>query len=56
MQNFSNCPACGYTRGFHVSFQTDERGHRIVLICPSCVAKFDVGWVVGGLADEVEQL
>ena len=56
MEDFSSCPACGYTRGFHVSFQSEQRGNRIVLICPSCVARYDVGWLVSGLNEQAQQL
>lgn len=41
---FRICPACGYERGFHVSFLRDDDEHRIVLICPNCGARRDVGW------------
>ena len=39
------CPECDYTNGFHVSFVRDEDGKlKIVLLCPSCSAAFDIGW------------
>ncbi|UEC41827.1 MAG: hypothetical protein METHAR1v1_80011 [Methanothrix sp.] len=38
------CAACGYERGFHVSFLRDGAEYRIVLICPNCGARYDVGW------------
>jgi ribosomal protein S27AE len=42
------CPGCGYARGFHVSFisdisEDDGKHHRLVLICPDCGARYDVG-------------
>ncbi|OPY35553.1 MAG: hypothetical protein A4E35_02378 [Methanoregula sp. PtaU1.Bin051] len=52
----NTCPACGYRRGFHISFVTVTPGsggtpyrstrevHRIILICPECGARFDPGW------------
>lgn len=40
---FRVCPACGYERGFHVSFLRDGADYRIVLICPNCGARRDVG-------------
>jgi hypothetical protein len=51
------CPSCGYDRGFHVSFQnlnartgepvkSTRDVYRIVLICPECGARFDIGWKV----------
>ncbi|KKN70361.1 hypothetical protein LCGC14_0431610 [marine sediment metagenome] len=43
------CPECDYTNGFHVSFVRRESGGvRIVLICPSCSARFDVDWAMAG--------
>lgn len=42
---FRTCSVCGYDQGFHVSFQ--EKGSKaahIVLICPQCGARFDIGW------------
>jgi hypothetical protein len=43
-----NCPGCGYTDGFHVSFQEDAAsGHwEIVLICPQCHRKYRMGWKI----------
>jgi predicted RNA-binding Zn-ribbon protein involved in translation (DUF1610 family) len=50
------CPACGYQLGFHTSFikadGTDVSTHaglageiyHIILICPECGARYDVGW------------
>ena len=47
-EEFRACTACDYTNGFHVSFvgrKTDGgRGVTIVLICPSCGARYDVDW------------
>jgi hypothetical protein len=51
------CPACGYDRGFHTSFvRTGPDGntpvtstreiHRVILICPECGARYDVGWQI----------
>jgi len=56
MKDFSVCPSCGYSKGFHVSFRAEAQGPRIVLICPSCAAHYDVGWQVSGLADAVEKV
>ena len=53
----SVCPACGYALGFHTSFISEnaEKGnpvkstretYRVILICPECGARFDVGWRV----------
>ncbi len=41
------CPECGYEDGFHTSFvrQTKEQC-KIILICPSCHARFDPDWMV----------
>lgn len=49
------CPDCGYERGFHTSFVNagPDRGipgmfprevFRVILICPECGARYDVGW------------
>jgi DNA-directed RNA polymerase subunit RPC12/RpoP len=50
------CPACGYRLGFHISFLNINAGNdpvpvrstqevfRIILVCPDCGARYDVGW------------
>ena len=49
------CPACGYALGFHTSFvnvsankdnpiKSTRETWRVILICPECGARFDVGW------------
>ena len=38
------CPDCDYTNGFHVTFVPGDDGMKIILVCPSCSARFDVGW------------
>ena len=43
-EKFRVCASCGYERGFHVSFLRDGEEQRIVLICPNCGARYDVGW------------
>jgi predicted RNA-binding Zn-ribbon protein involved in translation (DUF1610 family) len=55
-QELHVCPACGYEYGFHTSFldvnattggikvKVTNRVFKIVLICPECGARFDVGW------------
>jgi len=54
---FHICPACGYALGFHTSFigmNADEDNpikstrevYRVILICPECGARYDVGWRV----------
>ncbi len=51
------CPACGYEYGFHTSFLRVDSGknspvkstrevYRVILICPECGARYDVGWRV----------
>ena len=45
MQEFRLCPACGYGRGFHVWLRQEDDAFRIGLICPSCGASYDLGWV-----------
>jgi len=51
MDEFRVCPSCGYGRGFHVWLRQEGEAFRIGLICPSCGASYDVGWLtrdVGG--------
>jgi hypothetical protein len=43
-EEFRICPQCGYELGFHSSFLRSEQGYRIILICPECGARYDVGW------------
>ena len=43
---FRTCDNCGYDRGFHSSFLEDGENHIVVLICPECGAKYNVGWEV----------
>jgi uncharacterized protein with PIN domain len=51
------CPACGYELGFHTSFLKLNAGkdfrvkstrevYQVILICPECGARYDVGWRV----------
>ncbi|MBW1698368.1 MAG: hypothetical protein JRK26_16385 [Deltaproteobacteria bacterium] len=42
------CPVCNYTDGFHVSFNMEAGSNlaEIVLICPSCHRRFNIGWKV----------
>ncbi len=42
------CPGCGYTDGFHVSFQQDAASGQweIVLICPQCHRRYRMGWKI----------
>jgi hypothetical protein len=51
------CPACGYELGFHTSFLKLNAGkdspvkstrevYHVILICPECGARYDVGWRV----------
>lgn len=44
MQEFRQCPACGYGRGFHVSFKDAKKGMNIGLVCPSCGRSYDIDW------------
>jgi hypothetical protein len=43
-EEFRICPQCGYELGFHSSFLRSGEGYRIILICPECGARYDVGW------------
>ena len=51
------CLSCGYGRGFHTSFlnvnstrdnpvKSTREVYRVILICPECGARYDVGWRV----------
>ncbi len=46
--DFTTCGACGYGRGFHASFipRQDRDSLVLILVCPSCGARFDIGQVV----------
>lgn len=50
-EEFRVCPSCGYERGFHSSFLRAGESHKIILICPNCGARYDVGWMMG---DEIK--
>lgn len=41
---FRVCRNCSYELGFHYSFLPEEKAHKIILICPNCGARYDVGW------------
>jgi uncharacterized Zn finger protein len=43
-EEFRVCPQCSYGLGFHSSLVRSEKGYRIILICPDCGARYDVGW------------
>ncbi len=54
---FRICPSCRYELGFHTSFlgtnadkdnpvKSTREVYRVILICPECGARFDVGWRV----------
>jgi hypothetical protein len=54
---FHLCPECGYGLGFHTSFLKLNAGkdspvkstrevYQVILICPECGARYDVGWRV----------
>jgi len=46
-RELSSCPDCGYNTGFHVGFRRRERMLQVVLICPSCRARFEAGeWAI----------
>ncbi len=51
------CPVCGYELGFHTSFLKLNAGkdspvkstrevYQVILLCPECGARYDVGWRV----------
>ena len=43
---FRKCDVCGYDRGFHSSFVKNGEKHRVILICPECGTRYDVGWMI----------
>lgn len=47
-EEFRVCPECGYEDGFHSSFipQGEGKQLQLVLICPSCSARYDIGRTV----------
>ena len=60
---FRICPACGYELGFHTSFLKLNAGkdfpvkstrevYQVILLCPECGARYDVGWRVSFTASE----
>jgi hypothetical protein len=62
-EEFRVCPACGYDYGFHTSFLRADAGknspvkstrevYRVILICPECGARYDVGWRVSFAGSE----
>jgi uncharacterized protein with PIN domain len=51
------CPSCRYELGFHTSFLKVNAGknspvkstrdlYQVILVCPECGARYDVGWRV----------
>lgn len=48
------CSSCGYALGFHTSFlsatgrdnpiKSTREVYRVILICPECGARYDIGW------------
>ena len=55
VDDLHTCPACGYALGFHTSFvnasanrdnpiKSTRETWRVILICPECGARYDVGW------------
>jgi predicted RNA-binding Zn-ribbon protein involved in translation (DUF1610 family) len=57
------CPACGYEYGFHTSFLRVNAGkdspvkstrevYQVILPCPECGARYDVGWRVSFMETE----
>jgi len=46
-QELSSCPGCGYDAGFHVAFRRKGRMLEVILVCPSCRARFRTGdWAI----------
>jgi uncharacterized protein YbaR (Trm112 family) len=47
---FHICPVCQYGLGFHSSFHKKEGNTAtVILICPNCGARFDIGMSVDRL-------
>ncbi|MGA2913435.1 MAG: hypothetical protein ABSE07_07960 [Methanoregula sp.] len=62
-EEFRVCPACGYDYGFHTSFlkvdaskkspvRSTREVFKVILICPECGARYDVGWRVSDTGSE----
>lgn len=45
-EEFRICPSCGYELGFHSSFLKENSKYRVILICPACGARYDIGWEI----------
>jgi transcription elongation factor Elf1 len=47
-RQFRDCPACGYTDGFHNMFEKTEKPGLLkwYFICPQCSSTFDIGLTV----------
>jgi transcription elongation factor Elf1 len=44
---FRVCPVCGHDMGFNTSIiQESGKSARVILICPECGARFDLGWEI----------
>ena len=45
---FRICPTCSYERGFHITLIPEGNGRslRMILLCPNCGARFDIGKTV----------
>ncbi|MBU0517751.1 hypothetical protein KKA00_01210 [bacterium] len=43
---FRTCLVCGYDMGFQTSVVRAGAAVRVILICPECGARFDIGWTV----------
>lgn len=46
-RDLRKCPQCSYEFGFHISFLKDGDDKRLILICPDCGGRYDVGWKAG---------
>ena len=53
-EEFRICPACGYQRGFHVSFMPNgsDKPERLVPICPSCGGRYEIGNLLSNSPDK----
>jgi len=43
---FRICLVCGHDMGFQTSIVRDGAQTKVILICPECGARYDIGWTV----------
>jgi hypothetical protein len=45
-KEFRKCDNCNYDRGFHSSFLKSDGKYKVILICPECSTRYDIGWKI----------